>query len=86
VKASDIADATVLRLLATPRVCATDHVYDGLGWWSRWDVCARFPGYPERVVIAKLRRLMTRGLVAGCLCGCRGDFELTAAGRDSLDI
>ena len=31
-------------------------------------------GYPENVVRAKARRLIRRGLITGCACGCRGDF------------
>lgn len=38
------------------------------------------PGYPEKVVLAKARKLIRRGLLDGCYCGCRGDFELTHAG------
>jgi hypothetical protein len=39
------------------------------------------PGTPEKLALAKMRRLMQRGLVDGCDCGCRGDFELTPKGR-----
>ena len=31
---------------------------------------------PEKVALAKARRLISRGLIAGCGCGCRGDFEI----------
>ena len=31
---------------------------------------------PEKVALAKMRSLIKRGLVDGCPCGCRGDFEL----------
>jgi hypothetical protein len=33
--------------------------------------------FPQKLVIAKARKLMRRGLLEGCDCGCRGDFELT---------
>ena len=61
----------------------------GLNRWATW-----FPGYdnsvenampvgtPEKVALAKMRALIKRGLVDGCPCGCRGDFELTDAGRE----
>ena len=39
-------------------------------------------GTPETVKWAKMRRLYRKGLVGGCLCGCRGDFTLTRAGWD----
>jgi hypothetical protein len=34
--------------------------------------------------LAKMKRLIQRGLVSGCTCGCRGDFELTAKGKEYL--
>lgn len=41
-------------------------------------------GTPEKVVLAKMRRLIERELVDGCPCGCRGDFELTDKGREMI--
>lgn len=41
-------------------------------------------GTPEKVALAKMRRLIARGLVDGCPCGCRGDFELTDKGREMI--
>jgi hypothetical protein len=56
---------------------------------SRWDVEAvlgnkpvprdfmahpEIPGVPSKVVLAKARRLIKRGKLSGCDCGCRGDF------------
>lgn len=38
------------------------------------------PNLPEKLVLGKMRMLMRRGLVTGCGCGCRGDFEITAKG------
>ncbi|WP_431895836.1 hypothetical protein [Micromonospora haikouensis] len=32
------------------------------------------PGLPELLVRAKARKLIRRGLLDGCYCGCRGDF------------
>lgn len=31
---------------------------------------------PPKLVIAKMKSLVKRGIVKGCACGCRGDFEL----------
>jgi hypothetical protein len=39
---------------------------------------------PEKVVLAKARALLKRGLIAGCGCGCRGDFRVTPAGWAAL--
>jgi hypothetical protein len=42
-------------------------------------------GTPEKVILAKMRKLILQDLVSGCFCGCHGNFELTAKGRDFLD-
>lgn len=39
-------------------------------------IAALFPSVPEKVVRAKLRQLMRRGYIDGCLCGCRGDITI----------
>lgn len=63
------------------------------GWWSMHgpeisvdrSVHPAFPpDAPYKVMLAKMSSLIRRGLVSGCDCGCRGDFELTAAGRSRL--
>lgn len=43
-------------------------------------------GTPGKVVLAKMKRLIDRGLVDGCPCGCRGDYELTDAGRAAIGV
>jgi hypothetical protein len=59
---------------------------------TRWDVTAvlaghpelvgsgeahrDFPGLPPKVVLAKAKKLLRRGVIDGCACGCRGDFEV----------
>lgn len=82
-KASDITDSAfidaVLYCCAVRKMAAT-----------RWDVTAVLAGHPEdvgggsrdypdmpwKVVLAKARSLIRRGLIDGCSCGCRGDFEV----------
>lgn len=86
--ARDIPDIVFLRAVAA----ASRH---GL-WSTRWDVAqilggftlddpyreiGGVPGVPWKVVLAKFRRVRGRGLVTGCDCSCRGDFELTDKGR-----
>lgn len=41
-------------------------------------------GTPEKLRRAKMGMLIRRGLVNGCTCGCRGDFEITEKGREYL--
>lgn len=31
-------------------------------------------GVPRKVILAKARALIRRGVIDGCGCGCRGDF------------
>lgn len=66
---------------------------DRASWAMRWNVRAVLAGYPnevaegrvtgdypnmpEKVVMAKFKRLERKGLVSGCDCGCRGDWTLT---------
>jgi hypothetical protein len=72
----DIPDRPILELLArTPDK------------WHNWyfgnerDVRqAMPPETPEKLVLAKMRMLIRRGLVDGCDCGCRGDFVITPKG------
>lgn len=57
------------------------------GWWkcSEHDVRTAMPNnLPDSLVLAKMRRLIERGLVSGCACGCRGDFEITKRGKEVL--
>jgi hypothetical protein len=39
---------------------------------------------PLKLMRAKMASLIKRKLVNGCVCGCRGDFELTDKGRAHL--
>jgi hypothetical protein len=79
-QAKDVSDNAVLRFLESRE-----------GVWCNWslgdvnDVSAAMPeGTPSKVRLAKMRQLIRRGLVEGCPCGCRGDFEITEAGKESL--
>lgn len=42
------------------------------------------PGAPAKLVLAKMRQMIKKGLLDGCACGCRGDFTLTEKGRAML--
>jgi hypothetical protein len=61
------------------------------GSWCNWyfgdskDVHAAFPPrVPDKLLLAKMRSLIRRGLVDGCGCGCRGDYMLTELGKAQL--
>jgi hypothetical protein len=80
----DIPDRPVLVFLA------------GLGRWGTWleNQCGElFPNsvqnampaaVGEKLARAKMAMLIRRGLVDGCSCGCRGDYELTDKGREFI--
>lgn len=46
----------------------------GLPTADRWSVADRL-GAPEKVVLAKAKKLIRRGVLEGCGCGCRGDWR-----------
>jgi hypothetical protein len=69
------------------------------GWAMRWnvdrilggfgpddDLSEGVPGVPWKVSLQKAKRLIKRGLMGGCDCGCRGDYYLTEAGKALLGI
>ena len=71
-QAKDLPDADVLAVIHR---LETDGQYgDKRRWVMRGEVEAAFPDAPWKVVLAKCRSLIKRGLIGGCPCGCRGDF------------
>lgn len=81
-KASDIPDKDILEYLS-----ARQGEWTGLwfGGFDGRDVYEAVPnGTPSKIVLAKMRALYKRGLVGGCTCGCRGDFEITDKGLQLL--
>jgi hypothetical protein len=41
-------------------------------------------GVTGKLALAKMKAMVRKGLVSGCPCGCRGDFEITDKGRAAL--
>lgn len=76
-QAKDISDKDVLEFLSKHQ-----------GKWSTWGKGYGMPtvqdampeGTPEKVQLAKMKSLQKRGFIGGCMCGCRGDFEITDLG------
>jgi len=55
------------------------------GWVNWWDFDGTtYYGLPRNLFLAKMGRLITRGLLDGCACGCRGDWEITDKGKAAL--
>lgn len=83
-QAKDLDDKMVLRCVADVQEAR------GSSFASSWDVADLLWLIPIKLVRAKLRKLVLRGLLTGCsdsgLHNCRGDYELTDAGRSMLEI
>jgi Mn-dependent DtxR family transcriptional regulator len=84
----DIADSRFLQIvddLAYRRISQRhEHIkslYDPPDPVMSWDVSDHL-GVDQKLMLAKAERLIERGLMDGCPCGCRGDFELTTAGEE----
>lgn len=63
-------------------------------WCTHWQYekpedagwCLPIPkGTPDKVALAKMDQLYRKGLVAGCNCGCRGDWVITDKGLERLE-
>lgn len=52
-------------------------------WTFYYEIAEKMQA-PHKVVLAKAAALIKRKLMTGCTCGCRGDFELTAAGEERI--
>jgi len=58
------------------------------GWCFNFDPkdCERsvyfaFPkDVPHKLLVSKMRNMIKKGLVDGCDCGCRGDYQITEKG------
>jgi len=71
----DIPNEPILHFLAQ---------HGGIGC-TVWDCIPAMPdGVIGKLATAKMGRLIRRGLIDGCICGCRGDFELTDKGRMAI--
>lgn len=82
-KAADIADETVLALIRELRQPTTYGSQRYLGV-PRSELEDRLASFPGKVVQAKTRSMMKRGLLDGCDCGC-GAFWLIVADEGQSD-
>lgn len=91
VQAKHIEDRRVLWLLADARRCPRRYPdtwapgeMEPDAWVFTWDMEIALAEFPPKVIAAKMASLIRRGLVSGCACGCRGDFQITGKGREML--
>lgn len=40
------------------------------------EISSELAAFPEKVLLAKLRGMLKRGVIDGCGCGCRGDWRV----------
>lgn len=78
-KAADLDDRDVLGVVQ-------NSCWERESWTFTALIAERFPAVPFKVVAAKLSKLLKRGLLTGCDCGCRGDWELTDKGRELVAL
>lgn len=93
-QAKDIDDVFFLRSVDWCQMCpdppvpwkkSHTSVYDTFPHWvNRSYLECLMPIFPPEVILSKARSLIARGLMTGCDCGCRGDFELTDSGRQAI--
>lgn len=73
----DIDTDAILRFLAQHQGKWSTH---GEGYSMPTVRDAMPPGMPRKLQLAKMAQLWNSGLVGGCPCGCRGDWEITDEG------
>lgn len=82
----DIPDEPILRFIGSHDGKWCNWYFEG-GELGTRNVHAGFPpGVPDKLLLAKMASLGDRGLVDGCFCGCRGDYVLTAKGREAIGL
>lgn len=73
----DIPDLPILEYLARIKREAGRWCFFGFAP----DIFDAFPAdAPYNLVLAKMKKLITKGLVSGCACGCSGNFAITELG------
>ena len=75
VQAKDISDDDFIRAVQVVSVRTAASWNQRTAWANRFDVAEEL-GFPEKVVLAKARKIIKQGRMDGCSCGCRGDFDL----------
>lgn len=80
-KCADIPDQAIIDAI---NQCIDEKTieYGSQALWAHiWDLTPKFPEFPERLVRAKLYKMIRAKKISGCTCGCRGDFEVIGQER-----
>lgn len=76
-QAKDISDEAFLEAIEATIEARTIAWGRDAKYASRWDIHDLLGHHiPEKVVLAKAAQLIKRGVIDGCTCTCRGDFEI----------
>lgn len=79
----DIRETPILEFLQIHGGIGCHRHYD---YESERNIGNAFPqGLPHKLMDAKLKQMIKKGLIEGCMCGCRGDFRLTDKGLKILN-
>ena len=81
-QAKDIDESAILAFLSNRTSCASQFEISIAGEDSIFNAVPA--GTPYKVVLAKMKSMIKRGLVRGCACGCRGDYEIIEKARKVL--
>lgn len=80
IQCKDIPEKPILELLAqNPTKWHT--------WCRSWKLSIRpavDEAVPDKMLIRKMDKMIKKGLVDGCGCGCRGDYHITEKGMAAL--
>lgn len=80
IQCKDVPDLPILEFLYQRKLegkmwcCWFDGFENSIGQAMPLDTC-------DKIKITKMANLIRRGLVSGCGCGCRGDYEITDKGE-----
>ncbi len=95
----DIPDRPILEFLAQPHVTRSSganwmelegddrSLPSNADWKGIRSLSVRHAmpvGVPDKLILGKMRKLIHRGVVDGCGCGCRGDFSITIKGLKEI--
>lgn len=81
----DVPDEPILRFLYARKYMK---IITSCVWFDGYENSigqAMPPNTPTKIKIAKMAKLISRGLINGCGCGCRGDYTITQKGIEYLN-
>lgn len=80
IQCKDIEERPILELLAQ----RPDQFHTWCSGWTNSIRPAVPPRFPDKMLIRKMDKMIKKGLVDGCGCGCRGDYHITDQGLAKL--